>query len=119
MMNISTINELIDELENGETSLSNVRNLSALYNVRTYLLGSKKFDRTAKELNDILPSYLNYIDVKRKYQLKEITETGVLLQLGNVCKEINEFIHTLYSGTDTPEERKVIKDLISSFKEIR
>lgn len=119
MMNISTINELIDELENGETSLSNVRNLSALYNVRAYLLGSKKFDRTAKELNDILPSYLNYIDVKRRYQLKKITETGVLLQLGNVCKEINEFIHTLYSGTDTPEERKVIKDLINSFKEIR
>ena len=54
-------------------SLSNVRNLSALYNVRANLLGSTKFDKTAKELNDILPSYNQYIEVKRKYQLKETT----------------------------------------------
>ena len=113
MMNLNTI---IDELENAETSLSNIRNLSALYNVKTHLLGTEKFDRTAKELNDILPSYLNYIDVKRKYQLKEITETNVLLQLGNVCKEIKEFIQTLYSGTDTPEERDILRQMIKEMQ---
>lgn len=116
-MDINIINALIDDLENSEISLSNVRNLSALYNVKTHVLGSNKFDQTAKELNDILPSYLNYIDTKRKYQLKEITELNVLLQLGNVCKEIKDFIQTLYTGTDTPEERKIINDLITQLKE--
>lgn len=118
-MDLSVINEAIDELENSETSLSNVRNLSALYTVKEHLIGSKHYGSVVKELNDILPSYLNYIDVKRKYQLKEITETNVLLQLGNVCHEIKEFIQTLYSGTDSPEERKIINDLIEQLKEIR
>lgn len=119
MLSISTINDLINDFENGDTSLSNIRNLSALYNVKSHLLGSNKFDRTAKELNDILPSYINYTDAKRKYQLKEITETNVLLQLGNVCQEIKEFISTLYHSTDTPEERKIIKTLVSQLKEIQ
>ena len=119
MLNISTINDLINDFENGDTSLSNIRNLSALYNVKSHLLGSNKFDKTAKELNDILPSYINYIEVKKKYQLKEITETNVLLQLGNVCQEIKEFLFMLYHSTDTPEERKIIKDLINQLREIR
>ena len=114
---MSVINNLIDDLENGDTSLSNIRNLSALYTVKSHLLGSSKFDKTAKELNDILPSYLQYIETKRRYQLKEITETNVLLQLGNVCQEIKEFIQTLYSGTDTPEERKILKDMIKEIQE--
>ena len=116
MLNMSTINDLIDELENGDTSLSNIRNLSALYNVKSHLLGSNKYDRTAKELNDILPSYLQYVETKRKYQMKEITEINVLLHLGNVCKEIKEFIQTLYSGTDTQEERNIIKKMIKEIQ---
>lgn len=115
-MNISTINELIDDLENAETSLSNIRNLSALYNVKTHLLGTEKFDKTAKELNDILPSYINYIETKRRYQLKEINETNVLIQLQRVCKEIKEFIQTLYSGTDTPEEREILQKMIKEMQ---
>ena len=116
MLEISIINDLIEELENGDTSLSTIRNLSALYNVKSHLLGSNKFDRTAKELNDILPSYIQYVAVKRKYQMKEITETKVLLQLGNVCQEIKEFIQTLYSGTDTQEERNIIKKMIKEIQ---
>lgn len=117
-MDLKEINDMIDEIESKETSLSNIRNLSALYTVKNHLVGSKTYDSIVKELNDILPSYLNYIDVKRKYQLKEITEVNVLLQLGNVCQEIKEFIQTLYSGTDTPEERDIIKKLITDLKEI-
>ena len=56
-MDISTINDLIDELENSETSLSNIRNLSALYTVKAHLLGTPNYDTTTKELSDILPSY--------------------------------------------------------------
>lgn len=116
MLNITTINDLIDELENGDTSLSNIRNLSALYNVKTHLLGSNNYDSTTKELKDILPSYLQYIETKRKYQLKETTEEAVYINMKELCKEIKEFIQTLYSGTDTPREREILK---SAIKEIQ
>ena len=111
-MDISTINDLIDELENGETSLSNIRNLSALYTVKSYLLGSKTYDKTTKELSDILPSYLTYIDTKRKYQLQETTEDAVYSKMKQLCQEIKEFIQTLYSGTDTQTERDLLKQMI-------
>lgn len=111
-MKLSEINDLIDGLENSETSLSNVRNLSALYIIRNHLLGSKIYDNTVKELNDILPSYLQYVEAKRKYQMGEITENSILLYLNNVCKEIKEFIQTLYSGTDIEQERELIQNLI-------
>ena len=115
-MDISVINDLIDELENADTSLSNIRNLSALYNVKSHLLGTDKFDKTTHELNDILPSYINYVETKRRYQMKEITETNVLLQFENVCKEIKEFLQTLYSGTDIPKEREI---LLRTIKEMQ
>lgn len=111
-MDISTINELIDELENSETSLSNVRNLSALYTVKAHLLGTPNYDTTAKELNDILPSYLQYIDVKKQYQLHKTTETGVHINMEKLCQEIKEFIQTLYNNTDTKEERNIIKNML-------
>ena len=115
-MNINTINELIEELEQGETSLSNIRNLSALYNVKSHILGTKNFDNTTKELSDILPSYLKYIDVKRKYQLHEISEDTVYINMKELCKEIKEFIQTLYSGTDTPKERELLKQVIKEIQ---
>lgn len=112
MINISTINELIDEIENGDTSLSNIRNLSALYNVKNHLLGSNNYDSTTKELNDILPSYNNYIDKKRKYQLHEISEEVVNESMKEVCREIKEFVQALYSGTDTQKERDILNKMI-------
>jgi len=115
-MDLSTINNLIDELEKSDTLLYNVRNLSALYNVKSHLIGDNKFGGTVKELNDILPSYLEYVNLKRKYQLKEISIDTVIIQLENVCKEITEFLQTLYRGTDTEEERKYIHNLINQLK---
>lgn len=111
-MNIQTINDLIDELEHGDTSLSNIRNLSALYNVKSHLINKGIEDSTTKELNDILPSYLKYIEMKRKYQMGEITEDAILSYLKYVCKEIKEFIRALYSGTDTPKEREIILTML-------
>lgn len=116
-MELAVINEMIDELEQSDTSLSNVRNLSALYNVKTHLLGTELYSNTVKELNDILPSYIEYIDMKRKYQLGEIQETMLFSYLEAVCKEIREFIQTLYSGTDTQNERDIIKNLIRQLTE--
>lgn len=116
-MEISVINNLIDELESSDTSLSNIRNLSALYNVKNHMLGNISFNHTVKELNDILPSYVDYIDVKRRYQLKEITIDNVLIALNNVCKEIGDFLKTLYCGTDTEQEREYLHNLIEQLKE--
>lgn len=115
-MNMTTINDLIEELENGDTSLSNIRNLSALYNVKSHLLGTNNFDSTTKELGDILPSYLGYINVKRKYQLQETTEDAVYINMKQLCREIKEFIQSLYSGTDTPKERELIKQMIKEIQ---
>lgn len=115
-MDLSTINDMIDEIERSETSLSNIRNLSALYNVKTHLVGSVKYDSVSKELNDILPSYKVYIDAKRDYQLNKTTEDNILLRLKNVCKEIEEFVQALYSNTDTQAERVIIDELKQKLK---
>lgn len=115
-MDLLVINDLIDDIESGDTSLSNIRNLSALYNVKSHLIGTKKYDSIVKELNDILPSYLQYIEVKRKYQMKEVSEELVLSYLKSVCKEIKEFVQTLYSGTDTEGERKIIKQMVKEIQ---
>lgn len=111
-MDLITVNELIDELEQSETSLSNVRNLSALYNVKTHLIGTSNYDSVERELKDILPSYRQYIDSKRRYQLKEITLENVHINMKKLCQEIREFIQTLYSGTDSQEERTILKKMI-------
>lgn len=67
---------------------------------------------TLKELQDILPSYVEYINLKRAYQMGEITESRVIKSLKFVCIEIREFLDTLYSSTDMNKERKCIRDMI-------
>ena len=69
---------------------------------------------TEKELIDILPSYLDYIDMKREYQMGNISEGRVIKSLKFVCIEIEEFLLTLYSSTDMNKERKCIKDMVNS-----
>ena len=108
-MNIDVINEMIDELEQSDVSLSNIRNLSALYNVRTHILGTNKFDASTKELSDILPSYLQYIETKKRYQLQQTTVEYVCNALESVCNELTEFIQSLYSCTDTEQERSILE----------
>ena len=111
-MDINTINNLIKDTENSETTLSNIRNLSALYNVRNILLNNKEETRTETELKDILPSYLGYINIKRKYQLHKTTNDNVIIAMKALCTEIKEFIQTLYSSTDTPQEQEIIKEML-------
>lgn len=115
-MDINIINDMIDDLEKAEPSLSNVRNLSALYNVRANLLGTTRFDKTTKELSDILPSYLQYIDIKRKYQLHEVNDEALYLNMKELCREIQEFIRALYSGSDTQKERDMLRQLIKDMR---
>ena len=119
MIDISVINNLINDFENSDSSLSTIRNLSALYNVRTHLLSSnhkETTDKTTKELSDILPSYIQYINAKRRYQLHEITNETVYINMKELCKEIKEFMQALYSGTDTEKERELLKQMIKEIQ---
>lgn len=116
-MDAVVINELIADLEKSESSLSNIRNLSALYTVRDKLVPQISIDNTRKELDDILPSYIEYVTSKRRSALTLTSDEFVLINMQKLCKEINEFIHTLYTATNSEAERKVIKNLISDLKE--
>ena len=116
-MDAVVINELIADLEKSESSLSNIRNLSALYIVRDKLTLQTPIDNTRKELDDILPSYIEYVKSKRQSTMTLTANEFVLINMQNLCKEINEFIHSLYTATNSEAERKIIKNLINNLKE--
>lgn len=118
-MNIELIDEAIYALENSETTVENVSELSALYIVRANMLHPLKSSAQSveKELNDILPNYLIYIDVKRDYQMKKTTEGEVIRAIKTVCKELSEFIDTMYSSTDMNKERLCIKNMLKKLHE--
>ena len=118
------IKKTIEELENGSTSFASCSKLADLYIVCDHYKDKEiktKSDDTEqtrketliiKEYSDILPQYQHYTDVKRKYQLNEVTEQAVLNAMSNVCTEIKEFVATLYANTELPEERAKISGII-------
>ena len=112
MMDINEINETIEELENSSTTFDNCMKLASLYIVRDNLKTNKEPDETEEELHDILPSYLNYIEVKRKYQKQEIAVEFVYKEMEQLCLEIKEFISSLYNCTDTQRERNILTEMI-------
>ena len=114
MINNKEIEAMIKMCENSENSLSNVRNLASLYIVQEHTKNAiqRTTDSTERELNDILPQYKEYCEVKRKYQLRILPETAVHRSMQFLCKEIEEFIKTLYNNTETKEERQMIENLL-------
>ena len=110
-MDIKDINRTIDELEKDSTTFENCEKLASLYIVRD------KFN-TQTEFDDILPQYTKYTDIKRRYQLGEVSEKLVEKQTKMVCKEISEFIRSLYSSTDIPEERTILKNMINGLQNL-
>ena len=111
-MNLREIEDTIEELENGDTTYDNCIKLSALYSVRDNL----KSD-TRKELDDVLPLFKMYVAVKTKYQLNELPATSLELAMHDLCKEVSEFIETLYKNTELKEERETIKDMLIKLSE--
>lgn len=69
---------------------------------------------TDYELDDILPQYRKYCEVKREYQLGNTSKDNVIVAMNNVCKEITEFINSLYSHTDMQEERELLDNMLKS-----
>ena len=118
-MNLVEVNEAIKELQESSLTLSNARNLSALINVRDYLQNStqRKPDSLERELSDILPQYREYCAVKRQYQLGRATDDSVVASMRLVCKEVKEFLLTLYQNTDTQIERNMIKRMLKETEE--
>ena len=121
-MDLRLIADTIHELENGETTFENCYKLASLYVVRDHLEHAllPVTDNVEDELQDILPQYRKYCETKKKFQLKETTKDEVIDSLHSVGQEIREFIQTLYSNTDTPEEReylvKLLHSLVSKYK---
>ena len=107
-MNIKEITDTIEELENGNTTYDNCIKLSALYSVRDNL----KSD-TRKELGDILPQFKMYVAVKEKYQLGELHKEDLEFAMRSMCRDIEEFIETLYNNTELPSERETIAKMIT------
>ena len=103
---------MIEELEDGDTTYANAADLASLYTVRDKL--TQPIDGITKELNDILPAYTAYKEVKRNYQLNGIDKSKVLRQLESVCRELKDFICRLYSNSDSPEEREIILKTIKN-----
>lgn len=118
-MNIEEISNTIEELENGDTTFVNCQKLASLYIVReNFKIDYQRMvTPVEEELNDILPQYQTYCEVKRRYQLNEVTEPAVIDSLNRVCKEIREFLHTLYSGTDMEQERYIIVETLQQIVE--
>lgn len=112
-MDIRIINEMIEELEDSDTTYANVADLASLYIVRDQL-GS--IDTVVKELNDILPAYTVYKHIKRDYQLGKADKQKVIDQMKFVCQEISELVCTIYNNSDLEEERKLILETLKNLK---
>ena len=118
-MDIQAIQDNITELENDDTTVDNVKELALLYIVRDNFKKSLKSngnDKIIEEYNDILPQYRRYIEIKKEYQLGNISEKPVERAIKQVCKEICEFIHTMYISTDMPAERTYIKEMLENLQ---
>lgn len=110
-MDLVSIENAIEELENGPTTIENVSALSSLYIVRNNLFKTLHSSQSP----DILPHYQNYIENKRAYQLDQNNEGAVIKSLKNLCLDLDDFFNTLYSNTDMAKERRCISELIENF----
>lgn len=119
-MDIREINDNINMLLNSDNTFSNVSKLASLYIVKEHIENVNMNELntldggTEKELNDILPEYQKYKEVKKEYQLNNTDKSNVIAHMKSVCKEIQEFILTLYQNTECEECRNLIQNMIKS-----
>ena len=110
MIDLEEINNTIEELENQPLTFDLCQKLASLYIVREY--NADTSDVVIEEYSDILPSYNKFCEVKRRYQLSEISEDAIYPSLELLCSEISEFLHILYSSTDSQKERDIIESYL-------
>lgn len=123
-MDIIAINDAIDTLEESPTTLQNITELASLYICKSNLEKRKNTpvnnvtDGVEKELDDILPYYIKYKEIKRRYQLNQTNEGEVIQGIKDVCRELTEFIQLLYRGTDMNKERICIRNMINDLSSV-
>ena len=115
MLDLKLIQDTIEELEMDETNFLNCQNLASLYIVREYFQPNsyREPKNVEKELSDIIPRYKEYCDIKKRYQMSEVAKEAVLNSMQFLCKDIIEFLDTLYSNTDMEEERIYLNNMFS------
>lgn len=116
-MDLIEIQNAIYRLESGDTTFENCEKLANLYTiVNNFPQDDDDSDDVVEEYNDILPSYDAYCEAKREYQMGSHNDIDVIqAKMQILCKEIKEFLCTLYSGTDSESERKAILNMINDF----
>lgn len=116
MLDLQRIENTIKELEDEETTFDTCIKLSALYVVREHLGGEilEVEDEVVKELSDILPHYEMYVQAKRNFQLTRTEYDAVLDCMKIACKEISEFIYSIYSSTDNESERILLYEMLNN-----
>lgn len=124
MLDMQEVLNTIEELENAPTTFDSCAKLASLYIIRDRYKApiqpvvDAKSNEVRQELSDILPAYKKYCTIKRRYQLHELTEKAVIVEINEVCREITEFIHILYSSTDMPEERYAIVEMLRGLQSL-
>ncbi len=118
-MDIVAINDAIDILLQSDTTPENVNELASLYICQANIQKGEKrqINAVQGELEDILPYYTQYRDIKRRYQMGQTNEGELIRGMKNVCREIVEFISALYCGTDMNKERICIRQMLSTLNE--
>ena len=113
-MDLLAIEDAIEALETAETTPETVSELASLYICQSNLKPALKSvsDAVQTEYDDILPYYLKYRDTKKRYQQNQAIDSEVIHGIKDVCRELKEFIDTLYQHTDMNKERLCIKEMI-------
>ena len=123
----------IEELENKQPTYQTCEKLSTLYIIYDHLYGEKSNSRdfevmkysyssspepkTANEnKKTLLPSYYSYVEAKEQYQYGDASKEKIIRSFDVLARELKTFFKTLYSNTDTPEEREILNRLIDSLK---
>lgn len=117
-MDLSIIEENIRILEESNTTVETVQELSSLYTVYNNLKYKQNPKKSSlQELNDIMPAYDKYCEDRKQSQLGYTNDDAVLHSLKLLCKELQEFIETLYSNTASRKERLAILYLIKELND--
>ena len=70
----------------------------------------------ALEYKDIMPSYSNYVEHKKNYQLNKESIESVENAFKLLLSEIYEFLDILYVSTENTLERDLMMSMITKFK---
>lgn len=117
IMYLSQIEEAIEALKSEELTAESAYKLAALYIIRDNISTNNHSYSQEGDETSLLPYYSKYSNAKRRYQLNLTTESEVLCTIKFACKELSDFIDTIYSNTDMNKERICIKSTIRALYE--